>query len=97
GTTIAKYRSEALTFSAKQLATVLANRPKVVVAILKRALLILAKAPIASITPPKTIAHIISQMVLSMPDIPPAVNKSFSSLLDVSTAVSMVIAFITPL
>ena len=56
-------------------------------------MLILFKEPIASIIPPNTIAHITSQIVLSIPFIPPLVNKSFKSGFPDSIEVSTVIAF----
>ena len=77
---------------ARQEATVLANNWKVVCAQLSRALLIRSKAPIASIIPPKTIAQIISQIVPSIPSIPPEVNKSLSNALEVVISVETEIA-----
>ena len=56
-----------------------------------------ASAPIASIIPPKTMAHKISQMVPNILLMPPAVNKPFNASLSVGMDVSMVMAFIIPL
>ena len=54
---------------------------------------ILFKAPIDSITPPKTIAVITNQIVFIIPNIPPLENKSFNSLFPDSILVSIVIEF----
>jgi len=59
--------------------------------------IILANAPMASITPPKTIAQRINHMVPIIFAIPPAVNKSAKAVFSVATDVSTVIACITPL
>ena len=73
------------------------NKPKVDLASLRIDLLIIVSAPIDSITPPNTIAHIINQTVPSIPFIPPDDNKSFNSELAVSIEVSTVMDCITPL
>ena len=80
-----------------QVATVLANNPNTESKRCNIKLLILAKAPIASIIPPKTMAHRINQIVPIIFAIPPAVNKSAKATLSVATEVSTVIAFIIPL
>ena len=77
GTTIAKYWSLAVTFKTIQLAVVLKNKPKTELAMLSIALLILAKAPMASIIPPKTMAQMISHTVPNIPCMPPEENNSF--------------------
>jgi len=97
GTTRARYWSEAVALSAKHEATVLANNPKVLCAKESNAALILDSAPIASMTPPKTIAQIINQIVPSIPDMPPEENRSLRSALAVSTEAETVIAFMIPL
>ena len=55
-------------------------------------MLITLSAPIASIIPPKTIAHIINHMVPNMPSIPPEINRSLSIALLVFTWVETDIA-----
>ena len=89
GITIARYWSEAIAFKPKQLKTVLAKRPNTVVAIFKSSLVILAKAPIASIIPPNTIAQQINKMVHIIPFIPPDENSSLSFSLSVAIWVSV--------
>ena len=84
-------------FNAKQLPTVEANKPKVECANFNKDSLILDKAPMASIIPPKTIAHKINQIVGSIFAIQPEVNKSIKVLFSVGTTTFDVIASITPL
>ena len=93
-TTIDKYWSEALTLRAKHEATVLANNLKVVSAHFNNALLIVFKAPIASITPPNTIVPITKKIVFIIPSIPPVENKSFNITLFVSILISPVMVSI---
>ena len=59
GITIARYWSEATTFIPRQLTAVLANKPNVVFALLKRKFVIFLRAPIPSIDPPNIIALIV--------------------------------------
>ena len=70
-----------------QLNIVLANKLRVDFAIFNNDKLIVFKAPIASITPPKIIAHITSHIVSNMPLIPPDVNNSFKNKVFVSMVV----------
>ncbi|CEN34403.1 hypothetical protein CCYN74_100149 [Capnocytophaga cynodegmi] len=97
GTTNAKYWSEVVTFNAKQLITVLANSPKVEVNKCSKKAVIRSKAPIASITPPKAIAQIMSHIVLSIPLIPEEENNSFRFSLSVGICVEVVIVSIITL
>ena len=83
GTTNAKYWSEVVTLSAKQLSTVLANNPNTDENKFNKKEVILSNAPMASITPPKAIAQIISQIVLSIPRILDEENNSFNTALSV--------------
>ena len=59
-------------FHVMQLNIVLANKLRVDFAIFNNDKLIVFRAPIASITPPKIIAHITSHIVSNMPLIPPS-------------------------
>ena len=76
-------------FNPKQLITVLANNPKTEDAKDNKTVVILAKAPIASMIPPKTIADRINNIVQSIPIIPLELNKSFSCVLSVIIDVSV--------
>ena len=69
-----------------------ANKPKTLEAIFSNAFVILANAPIPSMTPPKTIADAISNIVHNMPIRPPELNNSFKVSLGVSMTVSLKIA-----
>ena len=93
GITIDKYWSDAVKLTVKQLMAVVANKLNVDFAILKSDSLIFLKAPIASITPPKIIAHITSHIVSSIPDIPPDVKRSFKNGVFVSIIVFETIEF----
>ena len=90
---MAKYWSEAIAFKPIQLTTVLKNNPKIEVASFNNSLVILAKAPMASIVPPKTIAQQIRKIVHNIPFIPPALNNSFNLILSVTISVSTKMAF----
>ena len=67
-----------MVFNPKQLKTVLANNPKIDLALFNNTEVIFDKKPTPSIIPPKIMAAIINKMVQSIPIIPPAVNKSFN-------------------
>src|SRR5690606_14780599 len=93
---MSRYLSEAVMFKARQLATVLAKSEKIEFDNFRRAALMRDKAPMASITPPNTIAHKISQIVGNIPAIPLAENKSFNVSLSVGIVEDTVIAFMIP-
>ena len=67
-----------MAFNPRQLKTVLANNPKIDLALFNNTEVIFDKNPTPSIIPPKIMAAIINKMVQSIPIIPPAVNKSFN-------------------
>ena len=83
-----------MTLKNKQVQAVVAMTEPVLSAYCMMDWLIFFRAPLASITPPKHIAQIISHIVFNIPYIPPEESKSFIISLEVLILVSEPLALI---
>ena len=79
--------SPVATFRNKPVLAVEATRPTLLRTQLITTFVILSIMPLATIAAPKHMAHTISQMVFSMPAMPPVDTSSFNSAEPVSMAV----------